>query len=302
MTTSEELKKAVKLVPETSLVLQEFLAVIAGKKPVLAVTFPDKSQRELIKSNFSNLNIYCSKKPCFSSQQVCAISRDKSLAKQTAEYLSVDTREQGRLLGYPECCVKQHADFSIRDLGLNAPLIVYQSYKNSKKCSFLTNNLLNFYSRLGKEKKNFEHLNKYYYLNRSFPVSLWNLQFISHTPCSYDCKESIKMGKEVQKLLKKYAPDIEKIVSYTLSKPVLFFDLFKWIIFEGKVKESTLFYKRIIPPISLVESSFFDIIKKGNKVVVDENKVEILRDNLSLYLYSKKNEQDGFILDFNKKE
>jgi len=52
----------------------------------------------------------------------------------------------------------------------------------------------------------------------------------------------------------------------------------------------------------LVESSFFDIIKKGNKVVVDENKVEILRDNLSLYLYSKKNEQDGFILDFNKKE
>jgi len=302
MTISEELKKAVKLVPETSLVLQEFLAVIAGKKPVLAVTFSDKSQRELIKSNFPNLNVCCSKKPCFGSQQVCAISRNKSLARQTAEYLSADTREQGRLLGYPECCVKQHADFSMRGLGLNAPLVVYESYKNSKKCNFLTNNLLNFYSRLGKEKKNFECLNKYYYLNRDFPVSLWNLQFISHTPCSYDCKESIKMGKEVQKLLKKYAPDVEKVISYTLSKPVLFFDLFKWIIFEGKVKESTLFYKRIIPPISLVESSFFDIIKKGNKIIVDKNKVEILRDNLSLYLYSKKNKQDGFILDFNKKE
>ncbi|GAI13766.1 unnamed protein product [marine sediment metagenome] len=32
----------------TSLVLQEFLAVIANKKPVLVVTFFDRSQKELV--------------------------------------------------------------------------------------------------------------------------------------------------------------------------------------------------------------------------------------------------------------
>ena len=295
----KRLKKAAKFAPKTSLVLPEFLAVIAGEKNVLAVTFPDKLQVKLIKSNFPNLKIFCSKKNCFSKQQVCAISKKKSLAKEAAEYLDFGIRKQGQILGYPKCCVKEHEDFCKNKLGLNSSIRTYQTAQNTKHYSFLTNNLFNFCSRLGEKKENFKSLNKYYNLNEKyFPFPLWDLQFISHIPCSYDCKASIKIGKKIDSLLKKYAPKTEKIIRYTLSKPVLFFELFKLVVFDGYVKKNILYYKGIIPPYFLLKKSLMDKIKKGNKIIVTKNKVEIFKDNLNLFTYQKKNEADGFILDF----
>ena len=303
MTISEELKKAVEFVPETSLVLSEFLAVIAGKKPVLAMTFHDKLQIRLIKSNFPDLAVFCSKRvwKVGKQQEVCAISRDKSLAKQAAEYLNLGIEEQGQLLGYPKCCVKKHQYFSARGLALNSSLVTYQSYQNTKKCNFLTNNLFNFCSRLGAKKENFELLNKYHHLYyKKFPIPPWNLQFISHIPCSYDCKESIKIGKEIDSLLKEYAPKIEKIVKYTLSKPILFFDLFKLVIFDGYLKKGILYYKKIIPPFFLIDDLLMEKIKSGNRIIVDNKKIEILKDDSTLFIYQKKSEVDGFILDFSE--
>ena len=98
--------------------------------------------------------------------------------------------------------------------------------------------------------------------------------------------------------MKKYAPKTEKIIRYTLSKPVLFFELFKLVVFDGYVKKNILYYKGIIPPYFLLKKSLMDKIKKGNKIIVTKNKVEIFKDNLNLFTYQKKNEADGFILDF----
>jgi len=303
MTISGQLKKGVELVPKTNLILSEFLAVIAGKKPVLVVTFPSKSERELIESNFPDLAVFCSKRAwgIGKPQEICAISRDKSLAKQTAEYLNFGIEKQGQLLGYPKCCVKKHQYFSSHGLGLNSSLVTYQSYRNTQKCNFLTNNLFNFCSRLGAKKENFELLDKYHYLNyKKFSIPPWNLQFISHIPCSYDCKESIKIGEEIDSLLKEYAPNIEKIIRYTLSKPILFFDLFKLVVFNGYLKNGILYYKKIIPPLFLLDDLLRKKIKKGNKIIVTDNKVEIFKNNLNLFTYQKKNEADGFILDFSE--
>ncbi|XOA42790.1 MAG: hypothetical protein ACKKMO_03290 [Candidatus Nealsonbacteria bacterium] len=303
MTISEELKKGVELVPKTNLILSEFLAVIAGKKPVLTMGFHNKSEKELIKSNFPNLTLFCSKIVLGGKQQkVCAISRNKSLAKQTVEYFCNRKHHlTGLLLGYPECCIKKHLYFFYRKLQLNSPLVTYQSYGNAKGCNFLTNNLFNFSTRLEQKKEDFELLNKYYHSNeKEFPIPLWNLQFISHIPCSYDCKESIKIGREIDSLLKEYAPDTEKIIKRTLSKPILFFDLFKLVVFDGYLKNGILHYKRIIPPLFFLDDLLRKKIKKGNKIIVTNNKVEIFKDNSNLFTYQKKNEADGFILDFSE--
>ena len=301
MTISEQLKKGTEIASKTNLILSEFLAVIAGKKPVLAVTFPSKSERELIESNFPDLVVFCSKKTwgIDKQQEVCAISKDKSLAKQTAEYLNFDIEKQGQLLGYPKCCVEKHQYFSSHSLGLNSSLVTYQSYRNTKKCNFLTNNLFNFCSRLGAKKENFEFLNKYHsFNNKKLPIPPWNFQFISHIPCKYDCKESIKIGKEIDSLLKEYAPDMEKTIKHTLSRPILFFDLLRLVVFDGCLKEGILYYNKIIPPYFFLENPLMEKIKMGNKITVTDSKVEIFKDNLNLFTYQKKNEADGFILDF----
>ncbi len=303
MTISGELKKGVELIPKTSLVLSEFLAVMAGKKPVLTIGFHNKSEKELIKSNFPNLTLFCSKIVLGGKQQeVCAISKNKSLAKQTVEYFCNGKHHlMGSLLGYPECCIKKHLYFFYRKLQLNSPLVTYQSYRNTKKCNFLTNNLFNFSSRVGCKREQLEPYDQYRSLNdKKFFIPSWNLQFISHIPCSYDCKESIRIGREIDSLLKEYAPDVEKIIRYTLSRPILFFELFKLVVFDGYLKEGILYYNEIIPPYFLLENPLMEKIKKGNKIIVTDSKVEIFKDNSNLFTYQKKNEADGFILDFSE--
>lgn len=204
----------------------------------------------------------------------------------------------GDLLGYPKCCVESHLRYCGQSKQLDSPLITYQAYKSSKKCNFLVNNLLNFSTRVGDKKSNdFLH---YLQLNKNLPIPYRYFQFISHDPCRYDCQESIKIGKEIDSLLKEYAPKVEKIVKYTLSKPILFFDLFKLVIFEGYLKEGVLYYQKIIPPFFLVDNSLMEKIESGNRIIVDNKKIEILKDDSTLFVYQKKSEADGFILDFSE--
>jgi len=89
-------------------------------------------------------------------------------------------------------------------------------------------------------------------------------------------------------------------VKYTISKPILFFDLFKLVIFDGYIKEGVLYYQKIIPPFFLVDNSLMEKIKSGNRITVDNKKIEILKNDSTLFVYQKKDEADGFILDFSE--
>jgi len=299
MTTSEQLKKAVLVSFKTGIILPEILAVLAGIKPCLTCGLTRK-QKELITREFPELTIEYKEATIANRQiRVCAISKKGRIAKEVISSFVVegDPEKTGKLLDYPECCVKKHLYFFERNTQYQHPRIIYQSHKNSKKHNFLINNLFNFSTRL-KDKKDLKRQNQYLSLNKDYPFHPYHLQFISHIPCSYDCQESIKIGKKIQLLLKEYAPAIEKVVSFTLSKPLLFFDLFKWVIFDGHFEENTLFYEKVIPPISLIDFSLLLKIRKGNKILINDNKIKIFKDNLLLYSYSKNNEMDGFILDF----
>jgi len=300
MTTSEQLKKAVLVSFKTGIILPEILAVLAGIRPCLTCGLT-KKQKELITRVFPELTIECKKETIANRQiMVCAISKEKQTAKQVINSFVVekDPEKTGRLLGYPECCIRNHLYFFERNIQYQHPRIIHHSYKNSKKRNFLTNNLFNFSTRL-KDKKDLKRQDKYLSSNKDYPFHPYYLQFISHIPCSYDCQESIKMGERIQLLLKEYAPDIEKVISFTLSKPVLFFDLFKWVILDGHIERNNiLFYKKVIPPISLINFSLLNKIRRGNKIIADDNKIEIFKDNLLLYSYQKKDLTDGFVLDF----
>ena len=303
MNTFNQLKKAVNLIPKTGLVLQEFLAVLGDKKPVMIYTFQPEDIK-LIKNNFPQISIAChnqiigNKKAC-----LCALSKDKSLAKKAINIFCLkeggDFKLLGDLMGYPRCCVENHLRHCEQGKELDFALITHQAHKASKKCNFLINNLLNFSTRVGnKESSDFLH---YLQLNKNMPISYRYFQFISHNPCRYNCQKSIKIAKEIDSLLKKYAPETEKIVKHTLSKPILFFDLFKLIIFKGYLKNGVLHYQKIIPPFFLIDNSLMEKIKRGNKITVDNNKIEILKDDSILFVYQKKNEADGFILDFSER-
>jgi len=302
MNILNQLKKAANLIPRTGLVLQEFLAVLAEKKPVMIYAVKSDDIK-LIKDNFPQINIVCYNQIIWNKKvPVCALSKDKSLAKKAINIFCSKNGSNfellGDLMGYPKCCVKSHLRHCGQSKQLNFPLITYQAYKSSKKCNFLVNNLLNFSTRAGDKKSNdFLH---YLQLNKNIPIPYRYFQFISHNSCRYDCQESIKIGKEIDSLLKEYAPKIEKIVKYTLSKPILFFDLFKLVIFEGYIKEEVLYYQKIIPPFFLVDNSLMEKIESGNRIIVDNKKVEILKDDSTLFIYQKKSEADGFILNFSE--
>lgn len=300
MTIPEELKKVEELIPRTSLILPEFLAVVAGHKSTLSVTFRSQSEKKLVKFHFPKLAIICNN-VLISGKRVntCIISRNKSLAEQAIKCFYDDNRKMGQLLGYPECCIEKYLQVFIPGrMNINSPIITYQSCRNTKKLNFLTNNLFNFSSRVGRKKKELTSHQQYFELNKDFPFFLQHLQFISHIPCSYGCKESIKIGEEIDSLLKEYAPNIEKIIRYTLSKPILFFNLFKLVVFDGYLKEGILYYNKLTPPYFLLENPLMEKIKKGNRIIVGDKEIRIFKDNLSLFTYKKKNEADGFILDF----
>ena len=307
----KDLIKAVEIIPQTQLVLQEFLALLADIKPVLLYSIRIE-QVEFIKLYFPKLSIVIAERGIEEKKQMylCSISKKKALALEAMNlYMNcnprnfIDFQKLGNLLGYPKCCVLNFFNFLNKDFHQNQTLLIYNIYKASKSYSFLTNNVLNFSTHINSNSDwiNFDEFIK---INFDFWKQVHAphhyFQFISHIPCRYDCLESIKLGKKIQNLLRKYAPDTEKIVSYTLSKPILFFDFFKLVIFDGYFKDDTLYYQRIIPPFFLIDNLLMEKIKSGNKIIVDNKKIKILKDRSLLFVYQKKNEADGFILNFSE--
>jgi len=208
----------------------------------------------------------------------------------------------GKLLGYPQCCVNNYLSYMRQGFHHDFSLITHETYQSSKKFNFLVNNLLNFSTRVSNEGAG--DLMQYYQLNKNPSSSIPGhyFQFISHIPCSYDCPESIQIGGQIDLLLKKYAPKIEKEVKYTLSKPILFFDLFELIIFDGYVENGILEYNKILPPIFPVNKELLDNIKNGNRIAVSDREIKVFKNTLCLFTYRKKNIRDGFIIDFSKSD
>lgn len=64
------------------------------------------------------------------------------------------------------------------------------------------------------------------------------------------------------------AYDIEN----TLKKPILFFDDFRFLVFNGKANKNYIIYNSISAPHSLLEKELVNKFKSGNKLIVNSEK------------------------------
>jgi hypothetical protein len=147
-----------------------------------------------------------------------------------------DRQKFGQLLGYPECCI----DNFIKNLveGVDYTLL---SLKNVRtKPSFYCNSLFVFDSKLNSFQM------KTYFDNHKLLRSPHKLFLIRHVPCSFDCKHSIKIGKTTLKLLKNNSPDLAATIVNALKRPVLYWNYFEWVIFNGRQQGNTIKYDGIL--------------------------------------------------------
>jgi hypothetical protein len=121
---------------------------------------------------------------------------------------------------------------------------------------------------------------------------------IRHIPCSFDCKESIEIGKKTLELLEMNVPDFAKGVVNVIKKPVLYFDSFRWVVFDGTARGNRLFYKGIASVDSLIEKSLLDKLSKGNELEVTDKHINIIMSGDLLFKMVKKDRYNGVLIGF----
>ncbi len=275
--------------------VQEFLAVREGIKPVLIAGINMKfinQIRELCKKHklhllVKNLDFH---RTASDKSTVAYISKSRNLAKQVYEAeADIDDRKLGKLLGYPECCTNCFKNETSRLVNDKFSFVLHTFSKTKGKPSFYANNVFNFESRLGNANK-LSIFNKNIVILGKYP----HYFLISHIPCSYKCKESVRMGEEILKLLENEDQQLAKNIISALKKPFLVIDDFNWVSFDGKVDKNSIRYHKAEPFLTLYPKDKFI---QGNKVIVDSDKIKIFKDENLLHEI-RKPVKNARIIDF----
>jgi len=218
------------------------------------------------------------------------ISLSEKLAIEAYEAEKNEDRlEFGKLLGYPKCCTKNF----IKNLKKEEEYTIL-SYKNTRtKSSFFCNNTFNFDSKVG-----FKDTLKIFKNNYQIFNKVEDLFLIRHIPCSFDCKKSIEIGEKTLKILKKEMPEFAEKILNAIKRPILHFDYFNWVVFDGEVDDNNLKYKKILPFKSLFPEDKLTKIKNGSRIKVSKDKILVLKNYEKLLEIPKKNEYNGIIIDF----
>jgi len=302
MNIYDKYQKAVEIVPKTTIQIQEIFALLSGIRGAIRHT-ASLEDLEKIKLSFPEIFVHLNGEYFGKKTNACIIAKDEKTMETMIDnvfnddHSHFDQELEGRLLGYPDCCIEHHTKYVDRRKIHKLDMSIYDCYKNSRKCSPYINNLLSISTRI-RTKKDEINRKKYELLNKDSQLPIYGFMFISHMPCRHDCKESIVMGKTIDGLLKKYYPSLEKIIIDTLSKPILYFSVFNQIVFDGYIKGEVLYYKKIIPPYFPIFAELNKSINEGNRVWVNMKKISIMKDNKTICTYMKKNEADGFMVDF----
>ena len=128
--------------------------------------------------------------------------------------------------------------------------------------------------------------------------------FVHHLPCSYRCSRTMEFAKKIEERISEVEPEFSERTIEFLKKPLLVFAERDFVIFNGELSKNSpiqiLEYsdcEYLKNPARLEESiDFFDTIKSGNRIVVDNDKITIKDDNSILKIINKKPE--WFVIDF----
>ena len=263
-----------KYLPEISLDLQSFLLLKAGLKPVVRQGFKKtkNSYDEVAKKlglvlkikQFKKLFWYVSDTPI---EVLYAGLSERSVQAAYEAEVKGDMLSFGRLLGYPECCVKNFTE----SLDTEKDFIVSAFKRTKTKPSFFCNGIFNIESKWLCGSNSFQQDEKIFSdFNRLF--------LIKHIPHALDCPESIRIGRKTLELLRKESPEFAKEIVETLNKPVLYFNYFDWLVFKGKVRGFELIYDEVISNRSYSSDDKIRKINQGNRLKISDKKITIYKD------------------------
>lgn len=272
--------------------IQSYLLLKSGGKPCIRFAVPyDDINRIEMNSKKHGLCVLVKKfstlygKKCENPLYLAYFSLSRDMARKAYEAeKNKDRKMFGELLGYPECCV----DAFIKNLA-NRDDCILNAYNNTSTYPrFYCNNLFVYESRMGHQQYLvFKKIKK-------TVLSLKKLFLIRHVPCSFDCKESIAMGRETLGLLKDHNPGSADEIVHALKRQVLYFDIFQFGVFDGILKGNELSYKKIIRDISLLDDSVLEKLRQGDRIRTEEERTLIMKGSETILEIHKK----GQLLDF----
>ncbi len=289
----------------------ELLALLNNIKPLVFCTICQAQKNNLIKL-MKKLNLYYrfvtdpiieEKSEMSSSEgEFLIISKEIEKVNNFINVYFGDNHEKkftkvGELLGYPKCCAFKYINYIFND-GSPQRLrnYYYQATKKSQKFHSLINPLFSFYGRISSNE--FVKLRSFSEKNKS--LNIQELMLISHAPCSFNCIQSIEYAKKIYSVLKRENKIKANKIIKILSNPVLFFDTFEFIVFNGKANKKEIIYNNICPPFSLVSDKIIKKIKQGNRLLVNDVNIQIYIDKKKIYTIKKESVSDGFIIPFSK--
>lgn len=171
----------------------------------------------------------------------------------------------GRYLGYPECCVKFYDENFLT--GDHCPDDFLRAiYYNSNDFFWLLNNILNFDGRIKGVNlpRNFMP-----FIEKNGFVSL-----ISHSPCSYNCKQSLKIALLNLKYFLLYCrPVINDL--HILKKSILYINDFHFVILDGHSRRNSIKYNRVLVCLGLDRLKSF--LLNGDKIEIDNKSLVVLK-------------------------
>lgn len=174
----------------------------------------------------------------------------------------------GKYLGFPDCCIYFFRRFNNWHLYSHP----YETLKNTP--------LLEGRARGSHYCNNFLMDHVYF--------------FIHHIPCSYRCENTVRLAKAVEEKIREVEPDYVRITKEFLKKPLLVFGEMNFIMFDGKLEGNAIEYTDCEyfdnPARAEEKIDFFDDIKRGNSMVVDRSKVNIIDDGSTIKTVKRKPE------------
>lgn len=216
---------------------------------------------------------------------ILAISKSLKKAETVVDYYhqkmldSVYGRKFGKLMGYPNCCL---------DFG---------DYLNNNNC----------------DRNNFGYRNPALESLKRSKKFVWQLNVFTNSclpyyPCSLDCRESINYVNDLLRIFDYADPVFSQQVRYYLKEPVslywscvdkifLFGDFRKYKLGTGEVLynkiesniQSDTYYEANDPSYLKMLHTIEYFIKKGNKLIVSDDYLEIYRNNKKIAKVKKTN-------------
>ncbi|MFW9873757.1 MAG: hypothetical protein ACFFG0_11685 [Candidatus Thorarchaeota archaeon] len=190
----------------------------------------------------------------------------------------IDHLRFGECLGFPDCCI----DFFRKYNNWHLYSHPYETFKNTLAIS-------------GRAKGS-------YYCNNFLMDHTYF--FIHHLSCSYRCEKTIEFAKKVEEKIAEVEQDYVQKTVEMLKKPLLVFGEKNFVIFNGNLSKNKSDYileydncEYLKNPARPEESiNFFNSIKSGNKIMIENNNL-IIKDNDSI-LKTIEKKPEWFMISF----